>query len=108
MMKITGEILPPSTPNMQDDIAATWSGIKGMADALQIICESQRVLVIADEVHHAALGAVWGDGTTHGPDRCQARRGADRHAFVTRGDGADPSGWTTRTRRRRPTTYKVP
>ena len=66
MMKITGKYFQAINPEqMQDDIAATWSGIKGMADALQIICESQRVLVIADEVHHAALGAVWGDGTTN-------------------------------------------
>lgn len=89
MMKITGKYFQAINPEqMQDDIAATWSGIKGMADALQIICESQRVLVIADEVHHAALGAVWGDGTTNA--LASAKHVLALTGTPTRGDGREP------------------
>ena len=89
MMKMTGNVFKAFNPEtMQEDIAATWSGIKGMADALQIICESQRVLVIADEVHHAALGAVWGDGTTHA--LASAKHVLALTGTPTRGDGREP------------------
>ena len=44
------------------DICATWSGVQGLQDAFQAVCNSSRVLVICDEHHHAAVEAAWGDG----------------------------------------------
>jgi superfamily II DNA or RNA helicase len=67
--KITGKPMTKVTGSnvlrveaMADDIASTWAGIRGISDIAQAICESSRVLVIADEVHHAALEAAWGVG----------------------------------------------
>ena len=44
------------------DLCATWAAVKGMADAMQAVCRSERVLVICDEHHHAAVQAAWGSG----------------------------------------------
>lgn len=44
------------------DLCATWSAISGLQDAFQAMCRSQRVLVVCDEHHHAAVAAAWGDG----------------------------------------------
>ena len=64
MMKVTGAMFTHFDPeDMEDDIVATWQGIQAMQDVLQVICRNQRVLVIGDEVHHAALTAVWGGET---------------------------------------------
>ena len=89
MMSLTGKYFTAIDPEkMTKDIAATWSGIKGMADALQAICETQRVLVIADEVHHAALGAVWGDGTHNALE--DAKHVLALTGTPVRGDGKEP------------------
>ncbi len=44
------------------DVCATWSAISGLQDAFQAMCRNQRVLVVCDEHHHAAVAAAWGDG----------------------------------------------
>lgn len=44
------------------DVCATWSAISGLLDAFQAMCRAQRVLVVCDEHHHAAVAAAWGDG----------------------------------------------
>lgn len=44
------------------DLCATWAAVKGMADAMQAVCQNQRVLIICDEHHHAAVQAAWGTG----------------------------------------------
>ena len=73
MMKVTGKVIKYFSPeDMESDICATWAGIQTMGDHLQAICRHSRVLVIGDEVHHAALGAVWGDGTHHAFDEATA------------------------------------
>ena len=63
MMKITGASASElNVSRMEMDIASTWAGVKGIADAVQAICSAYRVMVIADEVHHAAMEAAWGIG----------------------------------------------
>ncbi len=44
------------------DVCATWSAVQGLQDALQAVCRANRVLVICDEHHHAAVKAAWGAG----------------------------------------------
>jgi len=62
--KITGREMTKLTPTDSDaygmDICATWSAIKGLMEALQAVCRKNRVLVICDEHHHAAVEAAWG------------------------------------------------
>ena len=63
MMKITGASAAElDVEEMEENIASTWAGVSGLADVVQAICENYRVLVIADEVHHAAMEAAWGVG----------------------------------------------
>lgn len=57
MMKITR---PDDVESAEKDICATWAAVKGLKDAFKSICESDRVLVICDEHHHAAIKAAWG------------------------------------------------
>lgn len=67
MEKMTQSILTHFDPeDMEDDIVATWHAIEAMQDGMQAICRNNRVLVIADEVHHVALNAAWGAGTNKG------------------------------------------
>lgn len=42
------------------DICVTWAAVQGLLPEIQAICQSQRVLVICDEHHHAAVKAAWG------------------------------------------------
>lgn len=44
------------------DLCATWSAVSGLQDAFQAMCRAQRVLIVCDEHHHAAVAAAWGDG----------------------------------------------
>lgn len=46
--------------NMNDHLCLTWQALSNIKDAIQAICISQKVLVICDEHHHAALEASWG------------------------------------------------
>lgn len=50
--------------HLEDDICSTWQGLSGRGDIIQAICQNHKVLVIADEVHHAALEAAWGISAT--------------------------------------------
>lgn len=57
MMKIT------AADGMQPvarDICATWAAVRDLQDAFQAICAADRVLVVCDEHHHAAIKAAWG------------------------------------------------
>ena len=89
MSKITGSVVAGLDPEeIEEHIATTWQGVQGLADAFQAICKASRVLVIGDEVHHAALGAVWGDKT-------EAAFSDAKHALALTGtpersDGASP------------------
>jgi superfamily II DNA or RNA helicase len=59
MSKVTaadGEIQSLGT-----DVCATWAAVEGLQDAFQAVCTSNRVLLICDEHHHAAVEAAWGD-----------------------------------------------
>ena len=42
------------------DVCATWSAVQGLLPEMQAVCRSNRVLVICDEHHHAAVKAAWG------------------------------------------------
>jgi superfamily II DNA or RNA helicase len=46
--------------SLTDHICATWQALNNIQDAVQAICNKQKVLVICDEHHHAALEASWG------------------------------------------------
>lgn len=43
------------------DVCATWSAVQGLMPELQAVCKHNRVLVVCDEHHHAAVEAAWGD-----------------------------------------------
>ena len=57
MGKIAG-----SERDIEYDVAATWAAVEGLQDAFQAVCRSDRVMVICDEHHHAAVKAAWGEG----------------------------------------------
>ncbi|TWH36257.1 MULTISPECIES: DEAD/DEAH box helicase family protein [unclassified Aminobacter] len=42
------------------DVCATWNAIQNLADGFHAVCQRERVLVICDEHHHAAVEAAWG------------------------------------------------
>ena len=42
------------------DVCCTWSATQGLSPELDAVCTHQRVLVICDEHHHAAVEAAWG------------------------------------------------
>ena len=46
--------------NINDHVCSTWQALSNIKDAVQAICVTQKVLVICDEHHHAALEASWG------------------------------------------------
>lgn len=64
---VTGRFMSKVTSSDGDikslgvDVCATWSAVNGLKDAFQAVCQSDRVLVICDEHHHAAIKAAWGD-----------------------------------------------
>lgn len=89
MMKITGKNYRGIDPaDMEEDICLTWQAVSGLKDALQEICEHHRVFVVGDEVHHAALGAVWGDGTDK--SLLKAKHALALTGTPTRSDGLSP------------------
>ena len=59
MNKITGQ--DDYFHAMQLDVCATWAAISALKDGFQALCADQRVMVICDEYHHAAIAAAWGD-----------------------------------------------
>ena len=58
MTKVTGADADVSDYGI--DLCATWAAIQGLQDAFQSVCQRDRVLVICDEHHHAAVEAAWG------------------------------------------------
>lgn len=64
--RVTGRYMSKVTARDGDirqlgiDVCATWSAVQGLADAMQAVCRTTRVLVICDEHHHAAVEAAWG------------------------------------------------
>ncbi len=44
------------------DLCASWAAVQSLQDAFQAVCRTQRVLLICDEHHHAAVKAAWGAG----------------------------------------------
>ena len=59
MERITGN--DPSYLALETNFCSTWQALSGMADLVQAVCQNERVLVICDEIHHAALEAAWGN-----------------------------------------------
>jgi superfamily II DNA or RNA helicase len=57
MGKITG-----ADDKIEFDVAVTWAAVQSLKDAFQAVCKTDRVLVICDEHHHAAVQAAWGEG----------------------------------------------
>jgi superfamily II DNA or RNA helicase len=55
MGRVTG-----SEDEFDIDVCATWAAIEGLKDAFQVVCQTNRVLIICDEHHHAAVSAAWG------------------------------------------------
>ena len=55
MGKVTG-----ADDQIEYDVCATWAAVQSLMDAFQAVCRSDRVLVICDEHHHAAVKAAWG------------------------------------------------
>jgi len=60
ILKVTGA--QSSIDELDMDVCATWHAIQGLLDGFQAICKNNKVLVICDEHHHAAVEAVWGKG----------------------------------------------
>lgn len=54
-----------SDDNIDIDVCATWAAVQGLLDGFQAVCRANRVLVICDEHHHAAVRAAWGDGAAN-------------------------------------------
>ena len=58
MSKVTGK-----DSDMSDlfiDVCATWNAIEGLKNSFAQMCDDKKTLVICDELHHAAVEAVWG------------------------------------------------
>ena len=60
MGKVTGRDEGLDSTHM--DFCVTWAAVKSMARSMESLCLAQRVLVICDEHHHAAVQAAWGAG----------------------------------------------
>lgn len=56
MSKVTG-----LDADLGTDLCATWAAVQSLQDAMHALCADQRVLLICDEHHHAAVKASWGD-----------------------------------------------
>ena len=64
-LTITGEEMSKITSQSEDYLdgdhyCATWQAIQGSLGIFQELCSKYRCLLIGDEVHHAAVGASWG------------------------------------------------
>ena len=58
MFKITSS--DGDSAGIYDDVCATWSAVEGLKEIFNDLCRSKKTLVICDELHHAAVEAVWG------------------------------------------------
>lgn len=59
MGKVTG-----ADDKIEHDVCATWAAVQNLQDVFQAVCTSDRVLLICDEHHHAAVSAAWGTGAS--------------------------------------------
>lgn len=57
MSKVTGA----DDDELEIDVCATWNAVESLSDLFHTACTKQRVMVICDEHHHAAVEAAWGD-----------------------------------------------
>jgi superfamily II DNA or RNA helicase len=57
MGKVTG-----AEDQIEYDVCVTWAAVQSLRDAFQAVCRTDRVLLICDEHHHAAVSAAWGTG----------------------------------------------
>lgn len=55
-----GKVTSADADDIDIDVCATWSAIENLADAFHAVCQKDRVLVVCDEHHHAAVEAAWG------------------------------------------------
>jgi superfamily II DNA or RNA helicase len=85
MLKITAA--EEDVAELQLDVCATWSAVKGLSDAFADLCEHSNVLVICDEHHHAAVEAAWGTGADAAFSK--ARHGLILTGTPVRSDGED-------------------
>lgn len=60
--RFMGKISGSDDDKISYDVCATWAAIQSLQDVFQAACRSDRVLVVCDEHHHAAVSAAWGDG----------------------------------------------
>ena len=58
MSRVTGA---DDDDDLEIDVCATWNAVESLADMFHAACSKQRVLVICDEHHHAAVEAAWGN-----------------------------------------------
>ena len=49
-----------------EDICCTWQVVSSLLDGFQKVCNEKKTLLIADEIHHAAITAVWGRSVESG------------------------------------------
>ena len=45
---------------LDSDFCKTWQALSGLLEVIQALCLNEKVLVITDEMHHAAIEAAWG------------------------------------------------
>jgi superfamily II DNA or RNA helicase len=68
--QVTGRYMAKVTAadsdDLETDVCATWQALSKLQDAMQSICLASNVLVICDEIHHAAVEAAWGESATSG------------------------------------------
>ena len=57
MSRVTGA---DSDDEIEMDVCATWHAVQSLKDVFHSACMKQRVMVICDEHHHAAVEAAWG------------------------------------------------
>lgn len=55
-----GKITGADGDDIDLDVCATWHAVQGLTDLFHATCQKDRVLVICDEHHHAAVEAAWG------------------------------------------------
>ena len=58
MGKVTGR--DEDLHQLSMDFCATWSAVQGLRDTMTEVCQRERILLICDEHHHAALEKTWG------------------------------------------------
>jgi len=68
MSKITTTRVQDNDDTLDKDSAVCWASVGKMADVFAGLCQRNRVLIICDEHHHAAIEAAWGKSALHAFD----------------------------------------